>query len=351
VCPTVGCVDKKTDPANCGACGTVCAPTSTCNGGMCGPAPMMLAGAISGCNGLTMVATDAVYFADAANGTINKLGAPTPLATDQMGATMLQANGTDLYWYAKGSKTIRSVATSGGAVTDVYTVSLPDSGAPPDVAGFLVSPDGVNIYVSLGSQVLEAPVAGGATSVVANVVHGGLPAALALDGTTSIVFPATFNGEIDVALLSAMPATCDLADASGNDIMTTCARLARAHGDLLPSFIAVLGGHAYWINGLNIYGELIDGPMGTYFESIASAQTTKITAAAATADTIYFADADPQDPAGSTPPGGFIEKTALAPSSTAILLARGQTLPLAIAVDATKVYWATSDCAIMSVSR
>ena len=61
--------------------------------------------------------------------------------------------------------------------------------------------------------------------------------------------------------------------------------------------------------------------MATSFDSIAMAQTSKITAAAATADTIYFADADPNDPTH-----GFIEKTPLAPNSTPMLLARGQKL-------------------------
>jgi hypothetical protein len=345
VCPTIGCVDKRLDTSNCGACGVACRPDSTCNAGVCGAAPATVSAAIPGCTAMSMVASDAVYFTDAAHGTINKVGAVAPLATNEMGATMLQKVGTNLYWYATGSKKIRTMATTGGAVSDVFTASLPDGGASPDVAGFLVSPDDVTVYISLGTQVLAAPVAGGAPSVVANELHGGLPAALALNGTTSIVYPVMYNGDVDVPSLSAMPATCGAGDAQGNTIMTTCARLARGQGELFPSFIAAIGGRAYWINGDDIRSEAL-GPIGTPFDSMQLAQTSEITAATATTDAIYFADADPSDPSH-----GYIEKTALAPNSTSVLLARGQRSPIAIAVDTTKVYWATSDCAILSQSR
>ena len=65
----------------------------------------------------------------------------------------------------------------------------------------------------------------------------------------------------------------------------------------------------------------------------------------ATTDTIYFADTD------YVPPDGLIEKAPLAPSSTSTLLARGQNNPIAIAVDATKVYWANAACSIWSQDR
>jgi hypothetical protein len=335
------------DPMNCGACGFQCGPMSTCNNGLCGPAPVPVSPAIPFCSAMTLVASDAVYFADAAHGTVNRVGTAAPLATNQMGATMLQQVGAYLYWYVTDYKQIHRMATTGGVVTNMYSVPFPDNGIPPDVSGFLVSPDGAAIYVSYISQVLKVPVAGGFYTVVANEVKGGLPGALALNGTTNIVYPTGFNGDVDAPLLSAMPATCGMDDPAdpGNAIMTTCPRLGRSQGELFTSFVAVIAGRAYWIDGPNVKGELI-GTRGTSFDSIAMSQTSKITAAAATTDTIYFADADPNDSGN-----GFIEKTALAPNSTPILLARGQLSPIAIAVGATKVYWATGNCAIMSQNR
>jgi hypothetical protein len=337
------------DPDNCGVCGIKCGPSSTCNGGVCGPAPVMVSPSITGCNAMTIVATDAVYSTDAVHGTVNKAGAIAPLATNEKGATLLQANGTNLFWYDTGTYKIRKMPAAGGAPTDVYTVTAPgaDGGPTPDVAGFLVSPDGATIYFSLGTNVYKMPVAGGTPILVAEEAKEGLPAALALNGTTNIVYPATFNGDVDAPLLSANPAICGMDDPQdpGNAIMTTCPRLGRSQGELFPLFIAVMAGHAYWIDGPNVKGELI-GPKGTSFDSIAVAQTSKITAAAATADTIYFADWDPTDQTHA-----FIEKTALAPNSTAVLLARGQYGPISIASDATKVYWATSECAIWSQNR
>jgi hypothetical protein len=349
ICPTVGCVDQKHDVANCGKCGMACGASSTCNAGTCGPMPTMVLAAVPSCSAMTIVATDAVYYA--ANNGVYKAGTATALATGEMGATLLQANGTNLFWYDTGTKKIRKMAAAGGAVSDVYTnmAAGVDGGAPPDVTGFLVSPDGMTIYISLGFQVLKAPVAGGASSVVANEVKGGLPAALALNGTMNIVYPATFNGDVDAPLLSAMPATCGMDDPNdpGNAIMTTCPRLGRSQGELFPNFVAVIDGHAYWVDGPNVKGELI-GMKGTSFDSIAMASTNKITAAtsSATDKKIYFADADPTDPNN-----GFIEVTALDPNSTPTLLARAQKSPIAIAVDATKVYWATSDCSIQSIPK
>jgi hypothetical protein len=344
VCAGVGCVDKMHDADNCGTCGMKCPATSTCNAGACGAAPTMVAAALAGCSAMSIVATDAVYYA--ANNSIGKAGVATPLAMGEMGASLLQANGTNLFWYNAGTKKIRKMPAAGGAAADVYTAMAVDGGTP-DVMGFLVSPDGMTLYFSLGNNVYKMPVAGGTPTIVAEEVKEGIPAALALNGTTNIVYPATFNGDVDAPLLSANPAICGMDDPAdpGNAIMTTCPRLGRSQGELFPNFIAVMAMHAYWIDGQNVKGELI-AAKGTSFDSIAQSQTSKITAAAATADAIYFADAEPNDPAN-----GFIEKTALAKDSVPVLLARGQKSPLSVAVDATKVYWADSTCAIFSVAK
>jgi hypothetical protein len=353
ICPVVGCTDKTLDPENCGCCGTGCGTTSTCNAGVCGPAPTMLLPAVRGCVGMTIAASGGtVYYADSLHNTINKIGAVAPLASNEMGATWLVLNGTNLFWYDAGSKKIRMMPTAGGAASDVYTNTSGSSigAGMPQIDGFLVTPDGASIYVSLGTQVIKAPVAGGPSVVVANEVRGGVPTALALNGTTNIVYPATISGDVDAPLLGAMPAICGMQDANGNVVMTGCPRLGRSQGELLSTFIAALDGRAYWVDGSNLKGELIPttpGGMGGTFDDVAMAQTSNVlTAVSNGMDTIYFGDADPGDLTH-----GYIEKTSIMPNSTPILLARAQNAPQSMALDAAKVYWATADCAIMGQDR
>jgi hypothetical protein len=343
VCDTVGCTDTMTDTSNCGSCGTACTPTATCNGGACGPSPTILQAAISGCTGLTIAVADgAVYYTDEAHDTVNKVGSTAPIATGEMGATSLAVQGTDLFWYDKGTKKIRMVAEVGGTPADVYTNTAPatDGGVAPDIAGFLVTSDGASVYISLGTNVIRAPVAGGASVIVAKEVAGGIPSALALNGTTNIVYPATFNGDVDAPRLSAMPAICGMKDADDNAIETTCPRLARSQGDLLPTFVAVVNGSAYWVDGLTLYSETI-AAMGSTPNAIGIA-TGDITAAVAGTDTIYFAE------------DGLIEKRPAAVdmnSATPIPVARGQMAATSMSLDATTLYWATKDCSIASIKR
>jgi hypothetical protein len=344
ICPTVGCTDKKLDAANCGACGMACPATATCNNGACGAAPAMALAPVAGCTGLSIAAdASGVYYADAAHNSISKVGGAAALAMNEMGATWLAINGTNLYWYNKGTKTVRKMPQAGGTPADVY------KSATDDLGGFVVTADGMSVYISAGMAVIKvsATVAGGGTPVtIANEVHGGIPEFLALNGTSNVVFPTGLNGDVDAPLIAATASTCGMEDPAnpGNAIMTTCARLARSQGELFPFFVAVIGGHAYWVDGPNVKGEMI-GAMGTTFDSIAQADNG-ITAAVASTDTIYFASTDQQDAKNAV-----ILKTPLAPNSTPIKLARAQNAPNSMALDATKVYWATADCGIFSIAK
>jgi hypothetical protein len=343
VCPTVGCIDKHLDPDNCGSCGMKCGATQTCNNGMCGAAPTVVLMPVAGCMGMTIAANAGiVYYTDAAHNTVNKVGAAAPLAMNEMGATWIALQGSDLYWYNKGTKTVRKLAGAMGTAVDVYKSTM------ADVGGFLS--DGTNVYISVGTNVIKvsATMVGGGTPVtVAQEMKNGIPGALALNGTTHIVYPTGLNGDVDAAMLGTMPASCGVEDAMGNVIMTTCPRLARSQGELDDNFIAVIGGKAYWLDGVNVKSEMIPaaGAMGGTFDTVAMADAT-ISAAVASTDTIYFTSVDPQAPMDSV-----ILKTPLAPNSTAIKLVRGQNSPQAIAIDASKVYWANADCSIGSAAK
>ena len=197
----------------------------------------------------------------------------------------------------------------------------------------------------------QAPLLTGTAKVVVYEAKDGLPAALALNGTSNIVFPATYNGDVDAPRLGGTAAAiCGMDDPAnpGNAIMTTCPRLGRSQGELFPNFMAVVAGRAYWVDGSNVKSEMIAN-VGTTFDAVSTTINGSITAAFATADSIYFGE------------DGFVEKAPTTVNTTnapPILIARAQKAPSSIFVDATKVYWATGDCAItelapadLSVSR
>ena len=353
VCPGVGCVDPMTDPNNCGTCGMTCDATSTCNGGKCGPAATVLLQPVSGCTGALTIAVNAgtVYYADASHNTINKLGASLPLAMNEMGATSLALQGSDLYWYNPGANTIRKLASASGTPTNVFTPTTTTADLwtmkVDTVGGFLATSDGMSVYVSVGTNVIEvsATTAGGGTPViVAEDKSGGIPEALALNGTSNIVYPTGLDGRLYAAVLGATPASCGALDAMDNVIMDTCTQLVPySQGGLFPHFMAVISGTAYWIDFTQVKAQLIPpaGGMVGPLDIVASANDV-ITTAVATTDTIYFA----QD--------GIVEKTPAAPNpnnNPPIQLARGQMAPTSIGLDGTKVYWATAACAIMSLDR
>jgi hypothetical protein len=106
----------------------------------------------------------------------------------------------------------------------------------------------------------------------------------------------------------------------------------------------VKGGNLYWSNDgsittnsaaqvTNMHG------FDTNNMQVATTGGASVTAMAGDATNIYFA----QD--------GLIQKTPYAVMSNAVNVARAQMAPSSIALDATKVYWSTGDCAINSIPK
>jgi hypothetical protein len=336
VCPTIGCTDKQTDPDNCGTCGNKCAATSTCIAGTCGPAVKSEVAAITGCTALKLASNGTkIFYADEGHGTINQVGGAAALVTGEMAPTWLAAAGGNLFWYSKTTKTIRKAAQAGGAASDVY------KSATDEIGGFAVTTDGATIYFSAGTDVSKVAAAGGAATVVVHEAKMGVPRAIAIDGTSHLVFPTDQNADVDAPKLmpAASPAVCGMEDAMMNVIMTDCERLGRSQGSLLYDTIFAIGGKAVWADGMNIKIESVMGG-GETFDVIAMTGNS-VTSMAPSPDgkNMYIGE------------DGFIDKVPTAKNSTLVQIARGQMAPTSIAVDGSRVYWGTADCAINSTAQ
>ena len=221
VCPTIGCTDKKLDNDNCGACGTKCMATSSCNASVCGAVPTAVVPAVTGCTALTLALNGtSLFYADEGHGTINKVGTATAVVSGEMAPTWLASAGANLYWYNKGTKAIRTVAAAGGTADDRSTrtpMPAADDQRAPSIGGFLVTPDGTTVYISLGnnviSQALTATLARRVDDRRAPRPTAGIPrpSSRSTARRTSSI-PSTFNGDVDAPKLSALPAICGIED-------------------------------------------------------------------------------------------------------------------------------------------
>jgi hypothetical protein len=359
VCGTA-CTDVKLDFDNCGMCGHKCSATTTCNAGTCGAEPAATLAAVTGCKALTLaVAGGSLYYADEGHGTINKVGGTAAIVTGEMSPTWLTAAGTELYWYNKDTKTVRHVAAAGGTPNNVYVNNMPmgDAAAPPTVGGIGASADGMTAYVGVGTQVLTVPAAGGTATQVVNEDKGGLVGGISVLGTT-ILYPTGLNGDVDApTVTTGMIEHCGVEDDQGNVMMSgvghLCPRLARSQGSLFLTWAYANGTRGYWVDGSTVKTEILLGPdaMGTN-EEVAHAVQQPIVAIAANPTNVYFAEYG-TDPSTNMPVS-FIEKRALTvnmANDPSVLIARGQGNVTSMALDASKVYWAKSDCSIASAAQ
>jgi hypothetical protein len=361
--PTVcsaGCTDTKLDDDNCGACGHKCGPTQTCNDGMCGPSPVNVVPASAGCAttvgsvagfsdmGLSVaVSGGTLYWADAGHGTVKSQpaggGPVTVLAMNEKAPHALAVNGPSVYWLSW----VAGAPGAGGAAPITATLRKAAGGAPTDVVsatsetggilGFAVSADGTTIYFSSGTSVKKVAAGGGAATEIAQEVKGGLPGALALDGT-KIVYPTGQNGDVDVITpVAGTVSLCGKEDPATGEfdpkLQVNCLRVGRSRGSLVLSAILAKADRAYWINGASVQANPT-GPNAIPMNEDLGTPGGDVTAMAMAADKIYFGD------------GELIEKVGLTSGSASSRIARGQKGASSIAVDGSSVYWSTKDCGI-----
>jgi hypothetical protein len=392
VCDNV-CVDLKSDSDHCGDCVTKCPATSVCNAGKCTspttvvlPAPAASAdGGAASCGPLRLAAAGGnLFWTDTQKGTVNSMpetrATPTVLASGQMAPTHLQVVGGNVFWLDSGAKTIMKVAVTGGTPMLVVTAPATDD----HIGGFAVSADGASIYFSSAKPDLMArpratiskvAATGGAVTIVGAQDHG-LPAAVALDGTT-VAFPVDGNGDVNaIAVMDGKLAQCGLPPADGgtDEIDINCSRLGRSQGGLFIDDIFAFGGAAYWLDGQQLKSGVVAGNTAGSYEVVAAAlngnnytaftmdgTTTAYLAEVGVQNCTVWKDPDTRNqcmtygPATAT----LVQKSPIMTNATVVPVARivdpqdatkvmGAT---SVAVDGARVYFATTDCAILSAVK
>lgn len=333
-----GCGDLQTDPDRCGDCDTKCEASQACRAGKCTASPTVLVPAAEGCRSIKLAVADGtLYWTDEGHGTVQSItvagGTAKSLVTGQMAPTQIAVNGTALYWLASGAKSIMTATLAGASPTEVV------KSATDAIAAFTFSEDGKSLYFSAGRFVNKTTAAPGGTVTEVGHEESGLPHALAVAGKL-IAYPADLNGDVDIMTeVAGTPAVCASPD-SKTDTNSSCARVARSQGGLYLDASYIVDGDAYWLNGPQVVTSPADVPDGTN-DFVATA--TNPAALAGTALTIvdkqvYFADDT-----------GTVYHSGLMVNAVVETLARAQKSPMSIAADANNVYWANTDCSIMSV--
>jgi hypothetical protein len=364
------CTELSRDNANCGACGHACAATSVCNAGVCGPEATTFLPAAPGCTRLDLaIAGGNLYWSDQGHGTISRRalagGPTTPLAASEKSPSRLLVRGATLFWIDVVAT--KPITSQYGIVTDETTATIRKAalagGAPMDLAtetnlwggirGLAVSDDGLTLFYSSDTKIRAVPVTGGTPTDVGSEERGGIPTGLGVAGSY-IGYITDLNGNVDVInVTDGAVARCggiNPADMTGESLlMVNCVRIGGCTPDALMEKFIVRGEKAYWGDGATLWTGPVrsDSPLRANKDSVTyglSSEGGAFSGLVDAPDALYFAQPGWQG-------NGLVEKTSYELSSTPVALVRGQNVPRSLAVNESKVYWSTADCAIFSAPR
>jgi hypothetical protein len=326
------CTNPADDDDNCGFCGHVCGATSTCQHGTCGPPPITVVPAGAGCQAIGVAVSGAnLFWTDKGHNRVSSVpvagGAITNLSIAASAPTAIVATGGTAFWLESGARAIRSSSLAGPVLTVVTSAT--------EIKNFTVSEDGTAVYFSTGTTIMKVPAVGGAVVPVVSEDDGGEPGALVVQGAF-VAFPTAINGDVDIAkLIPGVTTSCGKNDPATGELLPNpnCNRVARSQGSLDLEVILIRVNRVFWADGTNLKAnDMFSGIQNN--ENIAQTLNTDILGMAATASMLYFGE------------DGTVYKSPSVRDSIPVRIARGQSSPRSFAVDATRVYWSTGDCAI-----
>jgi hypothetical protein len=289
------CSDLSTDIANCGACGVSCA--GTCRVGRC---ITTLASALQNPQDIAVDAAN-VYWTEGGSGKVMKVstsgGTPSTVASNQSAVLSLAIDSQNAYWTAGGG--VFQAPLSGGAPVTLSTTP-----------GFDVTTDGTDVFFSSSAGVFSVPIGGGTATFLGGKEDDTTNPPLAVDADY-VYYKTTFSDtgaeHLWQAPKAALGVSLFLSSSYCTDLLRTANYLFTAEGSLDRYTLPVQYGIVHTLLVTAAYALASDGAH-VYFSATSDGTISKI----------------PVE-------GGSVD-----------VLARQQTAPTAIAVDATSVYWLNS---------
>lgn len=342
------CVSKMTDESNCGQCGTTCPDGAACAAGVCSAAPTELTKS-TGCGAIRLAVAGAnLYWTEEMSGKVRTMpvagGTPTDLAMGQLKPGPIVADATGVYWVNLGDGTAMS--------SKVMKLALPAAAAAAPVmlktstttdVIYDIALQGAKLYYSLLNSVHEMGTDGMGDIVVANAVNYDPPAPKIQGFPHGIAVNATAVAWVDVGERNGVE-TDDLLEEGADPLTdkTGYHELAQSVGSI-SNQAGIDATYAYWCDGARFVRNKIDAAMPIPDPPIAET-LSDISSFAITATDVYLLTTDGTVAKHSLMPGADTAATPIAVGQMVNMVEHG--IDGAMVVDATKVYWATSDCAI-----
>ncbi|HVJ14722.1 MAG TPA: hypothetical protein VM686_04750 [Polyangiaceae bacterium] len=334
------CVSLAGDPDHCGVCTTACEPGAACVASACGDPPTeLVAGTGCGVMRLAVFGTD-LYWTEADSGKVRTIplagGTATDVATDQLKPISIAVDADGVYWSNEGD-------TSADSST-VMKQALPLSADPPLVlaTGTATEPESPvikaiavadsTLYYTLVHEVhaistdeaeTADDVVGQATNLDIGPEGAGYPSGLALEDMYVIWTTGVRSGVERDTLAAGLDGYLELGE---------------SQGDMVFADIFTDGTNAYWATGSSIRYVSLEKTVGENVEDVTTTPDFEnVTTLTIDATNVYFSN------------DGYVFKAPLT-GGDAVMIARGQMAPTSMVVAGSTLYFATSDCAIRSLS-